>query len=101
MDLHRSVELCLPVRGVEFGPAIETNRQLGFRNFAGFGEAHSVHARYQPWTSDSGKGNLRGRWHAGWLHTHRPRHAIQAGSLAGWQFIRNTPRGIQTFELQF
>src|SRR6266478_8456430 len=101
MDVHRSIELCLAIRSVEFGPAIETNRQLGFRNFAGLGEAHSVHARYKPWTSHSRRGNLRGRWHARWLHTHRPGYAIQAGSFAGGQFIDNTPRRVQNFELEF
>src|SRR4030095_1232773 len=101
MDLHCSVELCLAISSTEFGPAIGTNCQLGFRNFAGLGKAHSVLARHKSWTSYSRKGNLRGRWHARWLHTHWPGHAIQTGSLAGWQFIDNTPRGIQTVELQF
>src|SRR4030095_1453843 len=101
MDFHCSVKLCLAIRGVEFGPAIETNRQLSFRNLAGLGEAHSVLARHKSWASHSRKGNLRGRWHARWLHTHRPGHAIQAGPFAGWQFIDNTPRRIQNFKLQF
>src|SRR3977135_819505 len=101
MDFHCSVELRLAVRATGFGPAIETNRQLGFRNFAGLGEAPTVLARNKSRASHSRKGNMRARWHARWFHTHWPGHAIQAGSLAGWQFIDNTPRGIQNFELQF
>src|SRR5206468_4119847 len=101
MDVHRSIELCLAIRSAEFGPAIETDRQLGLRNFAGLGEAHGVHARHQPWASHSRKGNLRGWWYTRWFHTHRPGHAIQAGAFASWQFIDNTPRGIQNLLLQF
>src|SRR5438874_10817724 len=101
MDVHRSIELCLAIRSAEFGPAIETNRQLGLRNFAGLGEAHGVHARHQPWASHSRKGNLRGWRYTRWFHTHRPGHAIQAGAFACWKFSDNTSRGIQNLYLQF
>src|SRR4029453_5176832 len=101
MNLHCSAELCLAIRSVEFGPAIESNRQLGFRNFAGLGQAHSVNTGHQPWASHSRRGNLRARWHARWLHTHRPGHAIQPGAFAGWQFIDDMAGGIQNFQLQF
>ena len=101
MDLYCGVELCFAIRSAKFGPAIETNRQLGLRNFAGLREAHGVHPWHKAWSSHSRKGNLRSRWHARWFHTHRPGHAIQARTFACWQFIDNTPRGIQNFQLQF
>src|SRR5215472_15906703 len=101
MDFHRSVELGFAICSTKFRPAIETNSQLGFRNLAGLGEAHSVHAWHKSRASHSRKGNLRGRWHARRVYTHRPGDAVQPGSFAGWQFIDNTPRGIQDFQLQF